>query len=172
MKFKKPAAQDEAKSDLYIKIKDGHSLTFTPRGEIHEFYSVFGTPGEVLRGTPGAKLRYKMNVVMSDDGGKTFRVKIYEFGKSIYTQLYEISQVCDVTHTKLRLSRRGSTKEDTEYTLLPMIKEPLTTAMLQAIERVELNILDRGTQPEPPPFDAPMPTEEEMPQDEEPWQGY
>lgn len=168
MKFRKPAAQDEAKSDLYIKIKDGQSLTFTPRGEIYEFYSVFGTRGEVARGTPGAKLRYKMNVVMSDDGGKTFRAMIYEFGKSIYTQLYDISEVCEVTSTKLRLSRRGSSKEDTEYTLLPMMKEPLTPGMISRIEEVELHILDRGTQPEPPPvLDEPMPSGED-----EPWNGY
>lgn len=146
MKFKKPedSFNQESGESLYLKIKDGQNLMFTPRGEIYEFYSVFGVKGPVLPSTPGARVRYKMNVVMSDDGGKTFKVKIYEFGKGIYKQLYEISEVCEVTTTKLRLSRRGASKEDTEYTLLPMIKEPLSAAMIQAIGQVELHILDKS----------------------------
>lgn len=165
MKFKKPEDRmlDAGGPNLYVKVKAGVPVTFTPCGEIYEFFSVFGTRGPVLPSTPGARIRYKMNVATSDDGGRSFKMLILEFGKSIYDQLYEISQVCDVTATKLRLSRKGTTREDTEYTLLPMIKEPLSPSMLNLIEGLELNTLDKVA--------APQEYNPDTPEDKE-WRGF
>lgn len=143
MKFKKPEERPSSGStnELYIRIKDGGEVVFIPRGEIYEFYSKFGVKGEVPPDTEGARLKYKINAVVYEGGA--FKAKIYEFGKSVYEQFYEISQVCDVTKTKLRLSRKGSSKEDTTYFLLPVMKEPLSAGQLGAIDQVELNILDK-----------------------------
>lgn len=127
-------------SMLYVRLKDGESINIIPRGEIHEFYSVFGTRGEVTSQTPGAKLRYKVNVIVNDAG--TMKSKVLEFGQTVYDQLAEMNKVCDVTKTKLRFSRKGSTKSDTVYMLLPVINEPLGPKTVEALDKIQLNILD------------------------------
>jgi hypothetical protein len=173
MKFKAPAPKSGSSEggSLYVRLKDGESIKFTPRGEIYEFYSVFGTRGEVSPDTPGAKLKYKVNVIINDNG--TLVAKIYEFGMTVYEQLYHMSMVCDVTKTKFQLSRRGSTKENTQYTLIPVINEPLGPQVLAAFDKITLNILDRNKPTEsklrsapdqlPPDFDTEIQPDEELP---------
>ncbi len=136
----KAGAGDTGGPTLYLRLKDGEAVNIIPRGEIHEFYSVFGTRGEVTSTTPGAKLRFKMNVVVNEAG--VLKAKILEFGMTIYDQLSEINKVCDVTKTKIRLSRKGSGKSDTMYMLLPVVNEPVSPKVLATIEAIPLNILD------------------------------
>lgn len=141
-------SRQESKSETHLRLKDGDVVNIIPRGEIYEFYSVFGTKGEVSADTPSARARFKVNVVIFENG--MFKAKILEFGKSIYSQLYELNHVCDVTQTKLRFSRKGSTKDTTEYTLLPIIKEPLSAGQMDAIRAVDLHILGVSSQPSEP----------------------
>lgn len=140
MKFKqysKPAGSDGP--SLYIRLKDGESVNIIPRGEIYEFYGVFGVRGEVEASTPHAKLRFKINVVVNEQG--TLKAKILEFGMSVYEQLSEIAHVCDVTKTKLRFSRKGSGKSDTTYIILPLVNEPISPQVMATIEALPLNVL-------------------------------
>ena len=136
----KTGGSDHGGPTLYLRLKDGEAVNIIPRGEIHEFYSVFGARGEVTATTPGAKLRFKMNVVVNEAG--TLKAKILEFGMTIYDQLAEINKVCDVTKTKIRMSRKGSGKSDTMYMLLPVVNEPISPKVLATIEAIPLNILD------------------------------
>jgi len=134
---------------LYLRLKDGEAVNIIPRGEIYEFYSVFGQRGEATSSTPGAKLRFKVNVVVNEGG--TLKAKILEFGQTIYDQMSEINKVCDVTKTKIRLSRKCSGKSDTTYMLLPVINEPLGPKVLETLDRLSLNILGaKAAQPKMP----------------------
>lgn len=144
MKFdhKDQPGNDKSKDGIFIQIKDGDAINLVFRGEIYSFYSVFGVKGEASPDDEGARQRFRANAIVW--AGDTFKAKILEFGKSIYGQMEEISKVCEITETKCRLSRKGSTKDNTEYTLLPVIKDPLTAVQLDAISRIPLNILDRG----------------------------
>ena len=155
---------------LYLRLKDGEAVNIIPRGEIYEFYSVFGVRGEATSSTPNAKLRFKMNVVVNEAG--TLKAKILEFGMTIYEQLSEINKVCDVTKTKIRLSRKGSNKSDTMYMLLPVVNEPISAKVLATIEGIPLNVF--GNKPKehnpaamddfPPDFGDPPPeTHDEIP---------
>ncbi len=159
MKFtpRTKSASTGTDSSLYIRLKDGESINIIPRGEIYEFYSVFGTRGEVSADTAGAKLRFKVNVVINDSG--TLRAKVLEFGMTVYEQLAEINKVCDVSKTKIRFSRRGSTKSDTIYIFMPVVNEPLSPKLLATIDANPLNILD-GKKPEALPS---MPTSHDFP---------
>lgn len=156
MKFKKPEPRSTSSSsggDLYLTLKDGESINLIPRGEVYEFYSVFGVKGEVDPTTQGARARFKINAIVVENG--EMKAKVLEFGKQIYNQLYELSQICEVTETKLRLSRSGSTKDNTEYTLLPVIKEPLSPATLKKLESIQLHILDKDRAQALPPDSDP-----------------
>ncbi len=122
---------------LYLRLKDGEAVNIIPRGEIYEFYSVFGLRGEATSSTPGAKLRFKMNVVVNEAG--TLKAKVLEFGMTVYDQLSEINKVCDVTKTKIRFSRKGSGKSDTMYMLLPVVNEPISPKVMATIEAIPLH---------------------------------
>lgn len=147
MKFQE-RPKSEQKHDgptLYLRLKDGESVNIIPRGEIHEFYSVFGTRGEVTSSTPNAKLRFKVNVIVNEGG--TLKAKILEFGPTVYEQLAEINRVCDVTRTKIRFSRKGSGKSDTMYILMPVVNEPISPKVQATIDAIALNVLD-GKKPQ------------------------
>ena len=110
---------DRAKSDskgsgptLYLRLKDGESINIIPRGEVYEFHSIFGK-GEVPAGTQGAKTRYKMNVIVNEEG--ILKAKILEFGPMVYDLLATFNKLTDVTKIKFKFSRTGSTKDNTEY---------------------------------------------------------
>ena len=142
---------------LYLRLKDGEAVNIIPRGEIHEFYSVFGVRGEAQENTPGAKLRFKMNVVINESG--TLKAKLLEFGMTVYEQLSEINKVYgDVTKIKIRFSRKGSTKSDTVYMLFPLPNEPISPAIMKTIEGLKLNPLgplgEKKPQSPPDSFDS------------------
>ncbi len=164
------AGQSAEGPTLYLRLKDGEAIKIIPRGEIYEFYSVFGTKGEVPAHTQGSRVRYKMNAVVYEDG--IFKAKILEYGPSVYDQLAEINKICDVTKTKIRFSRKGSGKADTQYMLLPLVNEPISSVVMQQIEAVKLNILNPKKSDIPPPGpddfppdfgDEPMPDKEDLP---------
>lgn len=152
MKFTERPKQERSSDGptLYLRLKDGEAVNIIPRGEIYEFYSVFGQRGEATSQTAGAKLRYKVNVVVNEGG--TLKAKILEFGQTIYDQLCEINKVCDVTKTKVRLSRKGSGKSDTTYMLLPVINEPIGEKLQKAIDGIKLNVLGQAKPAEPQDF--------------------
>lgn len=165
MKLPKPEERAQGtgtKSDLYIRLSDGESVTFVPRGEIYPFFSVFGIRGPVPPDTEGARRRYKLNAIVLE-AGKEPRAKILEIGPQVYEQLYQISEVCELTNTKLRLSRKGTSKENTEYFLLPVMKEPLSERQIEALSKIELNILDK------PPMTQKTKEEDDVP---ESWRGF
>ncbi len=139
MDFDAPSTTQSTGSTKYLKLKDGESVNIILRGNVHRFFSIFGVKGEVSREMPGAKLRYKVNAIVSIEG--KFEAKILEYGKMINDEFYKCSQVCDVTKTKLKLSCRGKGLK-TEYFAMPIVNEPIPPAVMKQIEAVPLNMLD------------------------------
>lgn len=141
MKFTKRAAptSEGIGAANYLKIGDGQSATGVPRGEVHEFYQRWpqgGTKEIFDVPTAGASARFRINVVVNEDGKPA--AKVFEFGMSVYNQLAEISENFEITKTKLKISRKGSGK-NTEWFILPL--GPVEAKALKAIEAVELNAL-------------------------------
>lgn len=169
MKFDKPE-NAEHRDSVYLSLKDGQAVTFIPRGEVYSFYSIFGIKGPVTPLHPDARKRYKLNVIVNENG--QLKAKILEFGKSISDQFYELSQICNLSETKLRFSRKGSGKSDTVYVLLPVMNEPpLSKEVLAKIADIDLNILDKEAKRLPPSSEEPWPNEEDRPA-EETWSGF
>ncbi len=173
MKFTKRAISSGSGvgSNVFLRLKDGENKTGIPRGEIYEFRTKWanGKSSVVPESDPAGRPRFRMNFVVYDDG---FKPLIWEFGVQIYNQLADIADVYDLTKTKIRVSRTGSTKDNTSYNILPILKEPVSANAMNAIEAVKLNVLnadkqessvpDFGPPPdEPPPF--PDFAEDELP---------
>ena len=146
MKFEKrdmPAG--DGKGGTFLKFKDGESKVGVLRGEIYEFYQVWeGNKSHVVDSDhPQAKSRFRLNFVTKEDG--ELKVKIFEFGLTIYNQLAELSEEYDLEQTAVKITRRG-TGTDTVYMIIPAKDQP-NASQLKAIQALPLNILEHKDQP-------------------------
>ncbi len=141
MKFTKREISTGTGSNNYLRLKDGENKIGVPRGEIYEFRTkwVSGKSIVVPDSDHEGKSRFRLNFVIFEEG--QFKPLIWEFGVTIYNQLADIADVYELDKTKLRVSRSGSTKDNTSYNILPILKEPLSEKAIQAIAAVPLNIL-------------------------------
>lgn len=141
MQFPKRAAStsEGISAANYLKLSDGQSVTGVARGEIYKFYQrwpqggqkeVFSVP------TSGASLRYKINVVVPENGG--FSAKVFEFGNKVYDQFAEIAENFEIENVKIKISRKGSGKS-TDWFVLCL--GPVDSKALKSIAAVELNAL-------------------------------
>lgn len=143
MKFNK---RDIPKSDgsggnMFMRLKDGESVTGVCRGEVYEFFIIWENNRSriVKQSEDGAKSRFRLNLVVHEDG--KFIAKIWEFGLTIYNQLSDISDEYNLEETKLKISRRG-VGTDTVYMILPLLKEPISPKTLKEISAVHMLILE------------------------------
>lgn len=131
-------------SALFLKFEDGETKTGVCRGEIYEFYQKWdgGRSHLVSPTDPEGKSRFRVNLVVQD-GGK-FIPMIFEFGLTVYNQLADIHEECSLPETKIKITRRGKGME-TEWSILPVMKEPLSEKQLKEIAAVPLNILEHNS---------------------------
>lgn len=163
MKFpRKAESSNNSGVEKFLSLKDNESITGVFRGEIHEYFMkwVEGKSVAAQMGEPGAKIRFELNFVTFKDG--RFKALIWSFPQTVYNMLSSINEEYPLQTTKVKISRTG-TGMDTEYHILPLLKEPLAGAALQHIEATELNILDkpRVHNASVPPENVPWPGPED-----------
>lgn len=139
MKFPKRQNGGDGPSN-YLKIKDGESVTGILVGKPHVYYQVgFGPTAQVV-GPGEGKQRFRHNFIVREGDG--YVAKVWEFGPKIYDTLAALEDSgWDLDKTLLTVSRTGSTKENTKYTVTPNKKEP-TAQALKEIAKLELNTLE------------------------------
>lgn len=139
---------EEGSSGHFLKIKDGESKRLVLRGDIHECYKkwVGGKGQECAPDEPGAGLRFKVNAILDENGELV--AKIWEFGITIYNQLKDINAEYPLENTKIKVTRSGSTKDNTSYTVLPLVgeKDKLLPKHLDKISAISLHELVRTPQ--------------------------
>lgn len=140
MKFPPRQSNGSDGPSNYLKIKDGESVTGILRGELYKYYQIgFGQTAQIV-GPGEGKERFRHNFVVKEADG-TYVAKVWEFGPKIYDILSALDvSGWELANTILTISRTGSTKENTKYTVTPNKKEPTATA-LKEIDKLELNNL-------------------------------
>lgn len=131
----------------YLKLKDQESVVLALRGDPHEYYVTWenSKSTEVPEGTPKAQFRFRINVVMKENGAMVS--KIWEQGATIYNQLKELHQEYDLEKTMLKVKRDG-VGMDTAYSILPMRQE-LTPEQQKSIASVPLqDLAPKSKEPE------------------------
>ncbi len=133
------------KGDLFLRLKDGDSATGVFKGEFLEFKKIgWGKDSQEFPVTHSeGSLRFRINFVTPE-----LTAKIWEFGITTYNILKDINAEMPLEKTKVKISRRGSTKENTSYTVIPI--GPVSEEGLKKIEGVSLNLLDRSQKSETP----------------------
>lgn len=127
----------------FLSMKDQETVSVVVRGNPHEFYSKWenGKSSEVPEGTAKASFRFRINVVLQENGAMT--PKIWEQGATVYNALKELHEEYDLTKTVLKIKRDGIGM-DTSYSLLPGKKE-LTKEQVDKINQIPLLALKKET---------------------------
>lgn len=144
MQFKemKDLNSEGGSSKSFLRLKDGESIVGCFRGEIHEFYAKWAgkrpTPCEVDE--PGASFRFRVNFIYKENGALVS--KIWEQGVTVYKTLADLNNEFPLDQTWVKISRSGSSKDDTTYTVLPIKQNEITAAQERQIKEVQLLSLE------------------------------
>jgi hypothetical protein len=144
MKFRDLPESNGARN--FLKLKDQEVAEGVFLGDLHEF-SVLWENGKsriVPDGTPRASFRFRVNFVMKE--GPVFVAKIFEQGAVVYKQLAELHEEYDLSTTIVKIKRNG-VGVDTSYSVLPMVKKPLTPETMAHLKTIQLNDLSTDSAP-------------------------
>lgn len=167
---KRELSHSSPQSNIFLKINDGESVTGVLRGEVYEFSIkwVDGKPVKSSKNAPTAKPHFRVNFILSE--GEHFVPKVWEFGIIVNNKLADVSALLadvdrDITQTKIKITRHGIGL-DTEYSISPLAREPLSKNQLEHIKALKLNLLnleDQKEEPEAPRNwpESPMPEAED-----------
>lgn len=125
----------------YGKLLAGESVTGFLMGKPRKFYKIFGKKEEVGEGTAGANLQFEINVVSLQNGA--YIPKIYTWGRAVFKRIKELSENGYVIEkTLIKVSRAGSTKEDTVYSVVPL-PMTMTDELWEQLRNVKLYDLSK-----------------------------
>lgn len=130
----------EGGENKFLQIKDGESVTGIFRGEPYRHFIkwIEGKSIDADENEREARPRFKLNFITNVDGA--LKALIWNFSQTVYNQLAEIHDEYPLESTKLKITRRGTGKE-TMYSILPLLKEPLSSKQLDDIAKVQLQVL-------------------------------
>lgn len=160
MQFKSEPAT-EGGSGIFLRLKDKESVTGVFRGDLHEFSTLWkdGKSQVVPDGTPKASFRFRINFILSENGAMVS--KIWEQGATNYHKLKELHDEYNLEKTYVKITRHGRGL-DTEYSILPLVKQQVTPMIEKKIAAVGLQELKHEDAPQvmaPPSTD----NDEEIP---------
>ncbi len=121
----------------FVHLKDGDAVIGVVQGDVKVFWSrwVDKKTEECSKEDEGARMRFKVNIFNKELG----RFQLLEQGPGLYGDFKDLQATgYDMQRTWVRLSRKGSTKNDTEYTLLTLPEHKVTDAELEMIQSHEL----------------------------------
>lgn len=139
MKFNKEIIDSDGGN--FLRLKDGESAVGLLRGDIREFMAVFADSktSEVPPGTSGSKFRFRVNLAQKI--GEGFEMKVIEQGKKFYEQLSELNDEYPLESTVIKITRKGTGKNDTSYTIMPLLNAVLTPESRAKIDALPLHPL-------------------------------
>lgn len=165
MKFRDSHDLPETGGKNYLKLKDGEKVSGICAGDLYEFFAVWknGKPIEVPEGSPGAGFRFRICIIVKE--GAVYVPKVFEQGVSVYKKLSELNEIYPLERTLIQISRKGSSIQDTEYSIMPL-PQTVSQATLDHLKTLELPDLtgkkqSGGAQNQAPWPDEPPPSHTE-----------
>lgn len=147
MKFRENSGQD---SKDFLRLKDGESATGVCVGELFELKNHWtGSKSEQCTEdnlctycSQGKKpsFRFRVNFIVKDENGQLV-AKILESGWKVYEALRDLNCDYDVEKHAVKISRRGSTMNDTVYSILPAKGGALSPEKIAQMAKVPLHDL-------------------------------
>ena len=138
MKFRSDAElPSTGGANNFIKLKEKESVEGVFRGELYEFFILWEANKSriVPEGTVDSKFRFRINFVVKE--GSVYVPKVFEQGIIVYKQLSALHDEYSLPETVVKITRNG-TGTDTTYSLLPLLKKPLTKEALEFLNVMDL----------------------------------
>lgn len=151
MKLPEKSSAGAGSAEHFLKIKNGESVRGIFRGESFDFFQHFddGAPKTICPGSSSCDLcksgkrpgwRFRLNFLVRTNGAWT--AYIFEQGTRVYNQLVTLNKTFPLETTPVVISRTGSDKATTTYSVLPAQQAPISPETLQSIEHIPLRNLD------------------------------
>lgn len=136
-------------SGIFIRLKDGQSVTGVFRGDPYDFKQHWKNNKSVLCEGDGCPLcqegvkavfRFRINFVTQENGELV--VKIFEQGRESYKTLKELHKIdYDLEKTFVKIARTGSGPRDTAYSIRPIPKWQVPQETDQKLSTLKLHDL-------------------------------
>lgn len=139
--FKEKGSSVDSKH--FIKLKDNDSVLVLLAGQPNEFKQhwqnkqptkCIGDGCQLCKAGNKPTFRFHINVILAESTGPV--VKILEQGWTVYQNLQGLSEDVDLEKTWIKITRKGSGQNDTNYIIIP--KGPVTEAQLKMISQLKL----------------------------------
>ncbi len=139
MEFKKDPKVGDG---TFLKLKDGEQVIGVFRGSPREFFVKWqdNKSIECEEGTAKAKFRFRVNFILVNANGE-LTPKIWEGGPTFYNDLKALNFDYPLEKNMVKIHRKGSGMNDTEYTILPVPKGELTKEREEKLSAVKLHDL-------------------------------
>lgn len=111
----------ESAGSKFIRLADGESVTGVLTGEPYIFHTKWiGEKSEKCEATEqGAKFRFRVNMIVREN--KALTPKVLEQGWTVYEGFKDlVKNGYTMDKQMIKISRRGSTKNNTNYLVVPV----------------------------------------------------
>lgn len=155
------------KGDQYIKLKDEDTVQGVFAGEPYQFNQHWrpgSSPqlcdgGECCAGGEKASFRFRINLLTKVNG--KVEARVFEQGWTVWKMLEALNKKVDLERYAVDISRSGSGKDDTTYTIFPLPDGKIDDAAAAKLKEIPLIVLEHNvfetekdvTNDEPPAFD-------------------
>lgn len=172
MKFKENSGAMDSKN--YLKLKDKESATGIFVGDFYEYRQHWVTNRSELCSEDNlcphcaqglkSSFRFRINFITKDKDGN-YQALVFEQGWTVYNAMRELHSEYDLTKHIVKITRSGSGKSDTSYSILPIKNGAVTPELgnrlcgltLQDLKHkndAERLDLPSGNSAPPPAFDS------------------
>lgn len=145
MKF--PSSNSGGGSKNYLSLKGGESVQGVLRGDPHIYHQHWtGQNSSLCSGRDSCEkckagekpaFRFKLNMIIKENGALS--VKVLNQGWKLYQQLRGLHESgWDLEKNSIRLSRTGTTKNDTVYNVSPIPNGTVSAAFEKQLAAVKL----------------------------------
>lgn len=144
MRFNAGGASTDSKN--YLRLKDKETVKGVFQGEPYEFRTHWnGRQSDLCTENTKcphcaaglkSKFRFRINFVMKE--GEAYVAKIFEQGWTVYNTLKELSNEYDLENYIVKITRSGSSINDTNYSIVPMASGAVLPQTKSLISKVEL----------------------------------
>lgn len=134
----------------FLKLKGGQSIVGVFRGSPHEFFVKWNGKNSqpCPASDPECKFRFRVNFVVNESG--SYKAYIWEQGATVYNLMKTLNADFPLDRNVVKITRVGSTMNDTEYHILPTPNGAVDDAKNAMLNTLELQDLKAGLNvPEP-----------------------
>ena len=149
----------------FVKLKSGESIQGVFRGDLYEFRMHWIDDRSVLcpedktcepcNNKLQASFKFRVNFITKE--GNDYSAKVLQQGWRFYQNIRALDyELKGLEHFLVKITRHGSAKNDTSYTIIPISGGPLSKEQEEKLNAVQLNDLGHITEGEKEPAEIPF----------------